>query len=87
MGSTTTYGSGEWSFTLPVAAVLGVVLFTGTAKLLDSGTAHYGVIGLIATANGLGFYNAASGGGSMSSTVPFTWAVNDQLRSTITYFG
>ena len=86
MGSTTTYGTGEWSFTLPVAANVSVVLYSGTAKLLDSSTAHYGVIAHISTANQLQLFNAASGGGAMSATVPFTWAVNDQLRSTITYF-
>jgi hypothetical protein len=81
-GSTTTFGTGDWSFSAPFAATAASV---GSVWVLDSGTAYY--IGTCVIGNGNStiqcYANAAASG--YRSTVPMTWATGDQLQLTITY--
>ena len=80
-GSTTTFGTGDWSFSAPFAAIGANV---GSVWVLDSGTAYY--VGICIINSGSStiqcYTNAASG---YRSTVPMTWATGDQLQLTITY--
>jgi len=84
-GSTTTFGSCSWTFTVPIA--LGNGNPAGSADFQDSsagveyaGNAHFNVATSI-------YCVEASAKVVLSSTQPFTWAVNDQLATTIWYQG
>jgi len=89
MGSTTTYGSGDWRLTLPVEAkdVYAVIL---NVMALDSGTAWYHGLGSTGfVGNTTQFVPVQSEGGSgmsaMTATNPMTWTINDVLTISGTY--
>jgi len=85
MGSTTTYGSGAWGLTLPVAPnssqAAAAVYVDSSASTRCSGSAWL--------TSGSGIFrmlpptDAASSG--ISPTVPFTWATSDQIIISGTY--
>ena len=78
-GSTTTYGTGNYSFSLPFTAKYQAM---GAAKMLDSGTAHFvGTVLVDAAASTAQVYAPAQVG----QTYPHTWATSDTLAFTITY--
>jgi hypothetical protein len=80
MGSTTTYGTGTYSFSLPVTAHANDLLMMGSALLLDSGT-EWKVAGVQKdTSTTFKIYNEGNSGGGIGQTVPFTWADNDEIR-------
>jgi hypothetical protein len=84
MGSTTTYGTGLWSFALPFTSHADFLSFTGSARLYDdSPGAHYVAAANIAT--GAATVQLYSDGGAILSTVPFTWADNDAIALQISY--
>lgn len=86
MGSTTTYGSGEWSLGLPVAAAAAGTNYHGSAWALDSGTAYYsGGAKCAQGATVMQGYNSAAGSNSWGSGVPHVWATNDILSMGISY--
>lgn len=80
MGSTTTYGSGDYLFSLPVTPSSSATLF-GMSQILDAGVAWYGgyfpenvVSGTTSTFR----LRTASGTGSaVTPTVPFTFGNTD----------
>jgi hypothetical protein len=83
-GSTTTYGTGTYAFSLPVTAENDVVSYTGSAYLLDSGTSHYSVVSRItAGASTVVLYNQSSQ--QIGATNPFTFAQNDRIDISGTY--
>jgi len=92
MGSTTTYGSGNWSFSLPKTAknTTGINFF-GVAHLRKVGTANYERIAQIAPSLSTTVINMftdptpGSNSQSISATVPFTWGDGDALGFQITY--
>jgi hypothetical protein len=80
MGSTTTFGTGIWNFSLPATFDTNSG-HVGTAYLSDASgqsypaaTAFFGSI-LFITANA----------GNVTATVPFTWANTDNLAWTVVY--
>lgn len=74
-GSTTTYGSGPWNFSLPVAGISGR-LSPMAAFIEDSGTGkRLGTTYHLTTT----LMRVVVGTDEVSSTVPMTWAVNDTL--------
>lgn len=81
-GSTTTYGSGVWSFTLPfTAASTGGA---GTVSGFDAGTANrVGAVQILTTTT-IGFVSDA-GGNNWGQLIPHTWANGDYLKASITY--
>ena len=88
-GSTTTYGSGAWSFSLPsTPATFGVQV--GSARVLDSGTALFPGVA-VTIGDGTAKVQATVGTASTDATAnidsgrPMTWAQNDELYLTITY--
>lgn len=82
-GSTTTFGTGEWTFELPATARDFIQM--GSAHMLDSGTNRFqGACEASPGANVLRVYSHGSLS-SVRNTVPFTWANGDQLHAHIRF--
>ena len=87
-GSTTTFGTGTYFFSLPVTARAGLFGFmsNGVARLYDSSTG-------LATFAQTGFYNAdytkvmvyLEPVGQVGQTTPFTWAQSDEIIMSFWY--
>jgi hypothetical protein len=88
MGSTTTYGTGGYLISLPVAAATTSSLFrVGSAYCRDASatsSGHFPAICVIDTGTPtlVAFFNVIA---QVGQTVPFTWANTDHLSFTITY--
>jgi hypothetical protein len=83
-GTTTTYGSGFWSLSLPFTADT-TISHIGSAQIADSSvpTIFTGnVINLTSTTVSIYSHNTSS---AVGATVPMTWANTDTLRLTFTY--
>jgi len=84
MGSTTTFGSGEWYISMPVPAINADAILL-TATLLDNGSAWYNatMVGGRAGFNTkapLQYVNFTNGTASdVNGTQPFTWANTDRF--------
>ena len=83
MGSTTTFGSGEWYVSMPFTAsnADGILM---TATLLDNGTAWYNAIlnGARAGFNhksAIQYQNTGGTTDSLASNTPFTWTTSDRF--------
>lgn len=94
MGSTTSFGTGEYYFGLPTGANVPVVtaptsgFYVGSCWALDSGTAFYSGASVLFSQSGtyrVRMHNSASSSGSWAQTVPFTWTQNDELAVSIIY--
>jgi hypothetical protein len=86
VGSTTTFGSGVWRFSLPFNASTDALLNgAGAVFMLHTGSSFYtGVAKANGTANGIEVIVNGSGN-QVGPTSPFTWASTDQLSVTVTY--
>lgn len=88
-GSSTTFGSGVWSMSLPVTPA-GPDLYIGTAFVFDN-SAGGGQTPAVTRMNlpiGIRFYGSVpspANAGNITSTVPITWASADQLIWTVIY--
>jgi len=92
MGSTTTFGSGNWSFSLPkTAKKTSGINFYGVAHIRKGGTANYERVAQISPSLSTTVINMftdptpGSNSQSISATVPFTWGNGDSLGFQITY--
>ena len=92
MGLTTTYGSGNWSFSLPKTAKnTSGINFLGVAHLRKVGTANYERTVQISPSLSTTVINMftdptpGSNSQSISATVTFTWGDGDSLGIEITY--
>lgn len=91
MGSTTTYGSGDFNFPLPVSSASGYGSGTaiGQVYVEHSGSAGYmGVVRIVSTTTvKLSVPNQASTGivQTVSQSTPFTFGVNDFILFSGTY--
>lgn len=82
MGSTTTFGTGNWSLSLPVTADVDAA---GAALGIDTGTARY-VGGLLFPTTST-IQVVVSGGNTLwGPTVPFTWVSGDVVIITGQYW-
>jgi len=84
MGSTTTYGSGAWSITLPAAPKNAGRWSFPAVDISDTGTASYSgrMVAASGSPAGLLLTAGTSAGGpdrSITATVPHTWANTDFL--------
>lgn len=83
-GSTTTYGSGDWRISLPVAAQTTPGT-TGAATCGDASATSAGsrpaTMDLITSTT----MRLVSPSGVVAGTVPFTWTTSDDVRWHITY--
>jgi len=89
MGSTTTYGTGAWYFSLPsTPATFGNQM--GSARVLDSGTGFFQGVA-VTVGDGTARVQATVGTAATDATAnidsarPMTWANGDELYLTITY--
>ncbi|MER5892272.1 hypothetical protein [Streptomyces sp. NPDC001876] len=87
-GSTTTYGSGAYSFGVPFIAASATVAYIGAARLsgTDTWLGHI-LLGQGATVGTLTFSATATNtrGANMAAAVPETLAAGALLRATVTY--
>ncbi|MFF3300975.1 hypothetical protein [Streptomyces sp. NPDC002908] len=87
-GSTTTYGTGTYLFSLPFTAAAAVVSCLGPARLsgTDTWLGHM-LLGSGSSSANITFNASATNarGANMSGTVPETLAATAQIRATITY--
>lgn len=86
-GSTTTFGTGAWYFTLPSPFSQFKAKYDaiGSVWILDNGTAFFvGVCRIVTNANKIYMFtdNGATG---VTGSVPMTWANTDTLSLTITF--
>ena len=87
MGSTTTFGTGEWYVGLPVTAA-DADMVVGSAAGLDNGTGVFGGIATNLDAGADADYvvvAAPDGSGNWSATQPFTWTNGDRLVIGVAY--
>ncbi|MFI7042594.1 hypothetical protein ACIBI0_38455 [Microbispora rosea] len=85
-GSTTSFGSGQWSFSLPSGLV--PVTPQGIAgHILDASSSNrYACTAYVTnTSSGIVERIAVNGSLGVSGTIPMTWAVSDQLLLSGTY--
>ena len=83
-GSTTTFGSGNWRFSYPVApnTTYANLYQVGSIYALDNGAADYNGITQFAGATYMGLIIS---GNWVSATAPFTWANGDVLEVNVIY--
>lgn len=82
MGNTTTFGTGYWILTLPVAATLGNRNL-GVAALHDNSASTNDRAGALELLSSTTFRVVANG--RTDATTPFTWATSDILQWFIVY--
>lgn len=82
-GSTTTFGTGELRFGMPLTNGSGFECF-GSAIVLDSGTTRYS--GTSEVGNGNAFSQVVAGSSNfITATNPFTFTTNDEVLLQIAY--
>jgi len=90
-GSTSTFGTGQLTVSLPTAArATTYYRETGAAVITDAGTATYWGAVLLPSATTMAVYSVYAGSSYASlsnvvATVPMTWASGDSLVASITY--
>jgi hypothetical protein len=86
MGSTTTFGTGVWSVSLPVtAASASTGIYVGQAFLFDNSVTAGRRSGCQAIPTTTTSTAYAGGGGQIAPAAPFTWAVSDKWSWTLWY--
>lgn len=84
-GSTTTYGSGTYYFSLPFIPSTSIS-FMGIALILDSGTIYRtGAVQTLLDGTARCQVTVDSDNGQVGPTRPMTWAVGDTLKLSLTY--
>ena len=78
IGSTTTTGTGAWSFTLPFTAVGAIGFPHGEAVIYDAGTGQLVAVATQETTTKI-FVIAHNTSTAAGPTVPITWAAGDVL--------
>lgn len=84
MGSTTTFGTGTWYFSLPF--VPAARKFYGSAVFLSSGVAFF--VGVVESLDDLTARCDLYGnntGNTVNPTIPFTWKSGDEIRVSLLY--
>ncbi len=87
MGSTTTYGSGTWTLSLPVASVFTTTTYVnlGSVSMRDtSASANSTGVAILANQTTAQMV-VGSSNAFVSTTAPWTWANGDTLSVTLKY--
>lgn len=84
MGSTTTFGSGVWSFSLPSTAA-DASNGVGSGRAFDSDANLRYVLSAVPLSTTSWAASADAAGGAVSPTSPMTWAQNDVLLLSFFY--
>ena len=82
IGSTTTLGTGEWSFSIPFRAKTNAI---GSVYVVDSGVAYTTAVCKVDATDLVVTCYANGSATGFSSTSPFSWTTNDALRLSIAY--
>lgn len=85
-GSTTTFGTGAWSFFLPAdLAKASTGEWNGSIWMLDSGTGYFsGTCEVVDGGTTTNLYPHTNAN-VIQSSVPFTWATSDEFHMTLRY--
>lgn len=84
-GSSTTFGSGAWSFSVPFTSSPHGMTYTGSVYMIDSGTTNsIGVAVLNNDSDTLSIY-LNSNANAVKSDNPWTWASGDELAVELSY--
>jgi hypothetical protein len=78
-GSTTTYGTGVYFFSLPFALSGGISFVTGSANVTDTGTNEYTCIARGDNTNGIRLLTTVSPATTVAAMVPFTFGNTDTI--------
>lgn len=81
-GSTTTWGTGTYTFSLPYPAQ---VQAAGSCYILDAGTGYFAPVALVGPGSSAVAAYLPGGANIVGATQPMTWATNDQITITLTY--
>lgn len=85
MGSTTTFGSGAWTFTVPFTPVAGKT-YCGDAFAFENGVAFDNAGCIFLPSVGKIQLTAGVGNGNfINSGFPWNWAAGDELHFTLPY--
>lgn len=84
MGSTTTYGTGVYRISLPIAARDADQTF-GTVIGYDASTGLFYSLLVSSTTSTQVYLSYGTAGGVFAATVPITWAASDQVKGTFIY--
>jgi len=88
-GSTTTFGSGNWSFSLPFTAASNNVIYLGNAQLRDSGVANYPrmvqVVGGASVLNNFLQLDNNNNVNAINSSSPWSWGSGDSIAIDVWY--
>ena len=85
LGSTTTIGSGNYRFSLPVACAGATYSPIGSSHLRDNSGPDFRLYpAFLVTSTTVGVMNGATAA-QLTNTTPWTWAVGDEIRVNGTY--
>ncbi|MBA4338310.1 MAG: hypothetical protein C0421_05645 [Hyphomonas sp.] len=87
MGSTTSYGSGNW-FVRPPAPWSGLRALTktsGSAKIWRDGTGYLEATCRMAAGSDKLYFSPAGGGNDVNASVPFGWTANSRIEWSILF--
>ena len=86
MGSTTTYGNGNYRFSVPAGVTVnGSQTNTGTALMYDASAGYPAFLGLCTRVSASTVDISPTGSNSTTNLLPFTWANADQIRLMLIY--
>lgn len=83
VGSTTTKGTGAWTFSAPPGNIPSIVGANGMGEAIDTSTSNIYMTG--ASVDETGLISPFNDSGFFSTSVPFTWATGDTLRVSALY--
>lgn len=86
IGSTTTMGSGFWTFSLPLLAVDTTSQVGGSAMVLNNTVRYWHLIPLLNTTGKILLNMIDASAGQASATIPMTWTTNDSASISMWYF-
>lgn len=86
MGSTTTYGTGNYRFSVPATATINSsVTNAGTAILYDASAGYPGAFGGCTRVSATTVNISPSGANETTNLLPFVWGNADQIRLLLVY--
>jgi hypothetical protein len=85
-GSTTTYGTGNWLFSVPVTARFADWLYTvGAVFGEDAGVSGFNGVAALNSSTVMIFYSPGTNATAWTNTYPTAWGNADRLRISFTY--